>query len=164
MTFLIRNADPNEPGVRELVDALDVYQRSLYPEESNHLDSLSELSKTNVIFLCASRDDTVVACGAAKVLEDIECYGEIKRMYVTPAARGQGLSRRLLEELEARLLDRDVHIARLETGVHQPEALGLYERMGYCKRAPFGEYVEDPLSVFMEKRLCPDDSPTASSA
>lgn len=164
MTFAIRSADPNEPGVRTLVDALDAYQRSLYPEESNHLDPLSELSKANVIFLCACSDDTVVACGAAKVLEDVERYGEIKRMYVAPGARGKGLSRRLLQELEARLLDRDVHIVRLETGIHQREALGLYARMGYSKRAPFGDYAEDPLSVFMEKRLCPDDTPTASSA
>jgi len=153
VTFAIRSADPNEPGVRPLIDALDAYQRSLYPAESNHLDSLSELSKSNVVFLCACSGETVVGCAAAKVLQDSPPYGEIKRMYVAPACRGQGLSRRLLQALEARLLDRDVRIARLETGVHQPEALGLYERMGYRKRAPFGDYAEDRLSVFMEKRL-----------
>lgn len=153
MTFEIRNADPLEPGIRSLIDALDAYQLSLYPAESNHLDSLDELTAGNVIFLCACSEQTAVGCGAVKVLEIPERYGEIKRLYVEPAYRGQGLSRRLMEELEARLLDRDVHIARLETGVHQPEALGLYERMGYHERAPFGDYVEDPLSVFLEKQL-----------
>ena len=42
---------------------------------------------------------------------------------------------------------------RLETGVRQPEALGLYETAGYQRRGPFGAYAEDPLCVFMEKRL-----------
>ena len=153
VTFAIRIADPNEPGVRSLIEALDAYQRSLYPEESNHLDSLAELSTTNVVFLCACSGEAAVACAAAKVREDSPRYGEIKRMYVEPAVRGQGLSRRLLQALETILLDHDVRIARLETGVHQPEALGLYERMGYRRRGPFGDYVDDPLSVFMEKHL-----------
>jgi putative acetyltransferase len=46
-----------------------------------------------------------------------------------------------------------IALARLETGIRQPEALGLYRRLGYVERAPFGAYVEDPLSLFMEKRL-----------
>lgn len=149
----IRSADPDEPGVRVLIDALDAYQRSLYPAESNHLDSVSELGKSNVVFLCACIGEKIVGCGAAKVRETPERYGEIKRLYVEPAHRGRGLSTRLLTELEERLRGRDVHIARLETGIHQPEAMGLYQRMGYCERTPFGEYTNDPLSVFMEKQL-----------
>jgi putative acetyltransferase len=43
----------------------------------------------------------------------------------------------------------------LETGIRQPEALGLYEQAGYKRRGPFGDYAEDPLSVFMQKRLTP---------
>ena len=46
-----------------------------------------------------------------------------------------------------------MHVARLETGIHQPEALGLYRRLGYVERGPFGSYALDPLSVFFEKRL-----------
>jgi putative acetyltransferase len=44
------------------------------------------------------------------------------------------------------------HILRLEAGIHQPEALGLYEALGYVRRGPFGDYGDDPVSVFMEKR------------
>lgn len=153
MNLEIRSANPDEPGIRPLIEALDAYQLSLYPAESNHLDSLDELGKSNVLFLCACDGDTVVGCAAAKVVEDAERYGEIKRMYVAPAYRGQGLSRRLLRELEGCLLDRDVQIARLETGIRQPEALALYERTGYRKRTPFGNYTDDPWSVFMEKNL-----------
>jgi len=46
-----------------------------------------------------------------------------------------------------------LRLMRLETGIHQPEALALYRRAGYAERAPFGEYVADPLSVYMEKTL-----------
>ena len=42
---------------------------------------------------------------------------------------------------------------RLETGISQPEAIGLYERNGYCKIPPFGDYCDDPLSFFYEKNL-----------
>jgi len=153
VTFEIRSTDPREPGIRSLIDALDAYQLSLYPAESNHLDSLDELAAANVVFLCASSGRKIVGCGAVKVLEVPERYGEIKRLYVEPTYRGQGLSRQLLHELEAHLLDCGVHTARLETGIRQPEALGLYERMGYRKRTPFGDYVDDPVSVFMEKQL-----------
>jgi putative acetyltransferase len=44
-------------------------------------------------------------------------------------------------------------LLRLETGVRQPEALGLYRKLGYRERGPFGAYKPDPLSVFMEKRV-----------
>jgi putative acetyltransferase len=44
-------------------------------------------------------------------------------------------------------------VLRLETGIHQPEAIGLYERLGFERRAPFGDYREDPLSLFMEMPL-----------
>lgn len=163
MSLSIRSADPYEPGVLSLIDALDAYQRELYPAESNHLEPPSELRKSNVVFLCAAEGGAVVGCGAAKVLDGPPRYGEIKRMFVLPAARGRGVSRQLLQALEARLLARDVHLVRLETGIHQPQALRLYERMGYRRRPPFGDYTDDPLSVFMEKRLCPAATPAASS-
>jgi putative acetyltransferase len=80
-------------------------------------------------------------------------YAEIKRMYVMPEFRGLQLGRRLLEELEVWARDAGLKLARLETGIAQPEALGLYERAGYQRRGPFGSYPEDPLCVFMEKSL-----------
>ncbi len=46
-----------------------------------------------------------------------------------------------------------VHSLKLETGIHQPEAIGLYERFGFVRCEPFGDYAPDPLSLFMEKPL-----------
>jgi putative acetyltransferase len=58
-----------------------------------------------------------------------------------------------MERLEEHLRLQRIPLSRLETGVKQPEALGLYRRLGYLERAPFGKYQIDPLSVFMEKRI-----------
>src|SRR5262249_27669377 len=80
-------------------------------------------------------------------------YAEIKRMFVRPEFRGMKLGRRILEELENLARDSGLELVRLETGIHQAEALRLYERAGYQRRGPFGDYPEDPLSVFMEKKL-----------
>jgi len=44
-------------------------------------------------------------------------------------------------------------VLRLETGIYEVEAIGLYERFGFARRAPFGEYVQDPLSVYFEKSI-----------
>ena len=82
-------------------------------------------------------------------------YGEIKRVYVSPEARGQGIANRIVQALERTLVDCGVFTARLETGVHQTEALALYRRHGYEVVGPFGEYRHDPLSIFMEKTLAP---------
>ena len=95
-------------------------------------------------------DDAVAGCGAFVHCGD---YAELKRMYVLPEFRGLELGRRILAELETHIRAAGLVVARLETGIAQPEALGLYERSGYVRCAPFGGYADDPLSVFMEKRL-----------
>ena len=148
----IRPLAPADPRVRRLVDDLDRLQLSLYPAESNHLDPIETLARDNVTFLAAFVGaSSVVGCGAVKRMSG--GYGEIKRMYVDPGARGRGVGRALIEALESSLLADGIDVARLETGVRQLEALALYERCGYVRIPPFGEYREDPLSVFLEKRL-----------
>lgn len=91
------------------------------------------------------------ALGCGAVLLGAE-HGELKRMFVHPSARGQGLARRLLARLEAEALAAGCAFMRLETGPYQAEALALYA-CGYQRRGPFGDYPEDPYSVFMEKAL-----------
>jgi putative acetyltransferase len=143
--------DPAAPEVHDLIAQLDRYQTDLYPPESNHLLPLEGLRQPNVVFLAARLDGKVVGCGA--FVNHRGEYAELKRMYVLPEARGLKIGRRLLEELERRAQAAGLPLARLETGVRQPEALGLYEKAGYRRTGPFGEYDEHPLCVFMEKRL-----------
>ena len=128
---------------------------ALYPPESNHLEGVAALKLPNVLFVGAWCGATLAGCGAVKRLEDDGVYGEIKRVYVLEDYRGRGVSKAIMGVLEAHLAAQGIAIARLETGVSQPEALGLYKRLGYRERAPFGAYRPDPLSLFMEKRLPP---------
>ena len=146
----IKQVDPTRAEVIELIHQLDEYQESMYPPESNHLDSIDELSKTNVIFYAAYADSKICGIGAVKVLDD---YGEIKRLYVPEKYRGKGIAKEIVRELEICLVKRSIFTARLETGIHQHEAIDLYKKRGYSKIAPFGDYTEDPLSVFMEKKI-----------
>ena len=80
-------------------------------------------------------------------------YGELKRMFVRPEARGQGLSRQIVAGLETLLRAEGIALVRLETGIYQPEAIGLYKGLGFAERGPFGDYQVDPLSLFMERAL-----------
>jgi putative acetyltransferase len=149
----IRLLDPETEEAQELITFSDQYMESLYPSESNHLESLTALKASNVAFFGGYIDGKLIACGATKILDDDGRYGEIKRVFVIEGFRGQGLSKALIVHLEHHLRNSNINLARLETGVKQSEALGLYGRLGYVVRGPFGSYREDPLSVFMEKTL-----------
>jgi len=146
----IKSVDPTRSEVVTLIRQLDAYQESMYPPESNHLDSVDELSKTNVIFLAAYMDSEICGIGSVKIFDE---YGEIKRVYVPKKFRGIGIAKAIVKELENHLIKNSVGMARLETGIYQHEAIDLYKKLGYSEIAPFGDYTEDPLSVFMERDL-----------
>lgn len=139
----------NQPDVVALIAELDAYQDTLYPPEARYALDLTSLTQPNVIFAVA-RDAAgqAVGCGAIVLGPD---FGELKRMFVSPAARGQGLAKRLLTELEAEAAARGCARVTLESGPYQTEALALYARCGYARCGPYGSYADDPLSVFMDK-------------
>jgi putative acetyltransferase len=141
---------PDQPEVVALIDELDAYQKPLYPPESHHGIAIDALMRPHVLFAVARVEGEAAGCGAV-VLND--GWGELKRMFVRPGLRGQGIAQRILAFLESSAGERGLPLMRLETGISQPEALRLYERAGYVRRGPFGEYGPDPLSVFMEKQL-----------
>ena len=149
--FNVRQESVDQPDVKALIEALDDYQKPLYPAESHHGIDFSALSRPNVIFVVA-RDShgCAIGCGAL-VMEG--GYGELKRMFTAPAARGKGVARALLGGLELLAARRGCTLYRLETGYLQPEAIALYEKAGYVRRGPFGAYTDDPNSVFMEKQI-----------
>jgi putative acetyltransferase len=145
--------DPASDAARRLVAMSDAYMSGLYPPESNHFDTPELLSRAGVHFIGIWSGTELIACGGTKLMDDDGRYGEIKRVYVLPAHRGHGHARELMAHLEEWLLSQACPLARLETGIRQPEALALYRSLGYRERGAFGAYLPDPLSVFMEKQL-----------
>jgi GNAT superfamily N-acetyltransferase len=153
--------DPDERSVAALLRRSEEYSRSLYPPESVHILPVDELRSPAVHFLVARdhEDGPVTGCGAV-VLQPGGC-AEVKRMFVDPAVRRRGVGARILGALEAYAHDAGARVVRLETGTSQPEAVSLYRRLGYAERGPFGDYRDDPLSVFMEKLLGDRDTTIA---
>jgi putative acetyltransferase len=147
----VERESPRQADVVPMIAALDAYVAGLYPAESNHLLGVEALCAPDVRFFVARLDGEAVGCGALRV--DPSGYGELKRMFVRPEARGRNVGRAILLRVEEAAVAETLSCVRLETGIRQHEALGLYRASGYREIPPFGEYAPDPLSVFMEKRI-----------
>lgn len=105
-------------------------------------------------FLVARLDGEPVGCGALRPAPIGEAgTAEVKRMYVVPAARGRGVSRRLLAGLEEHAAALGYQRVILETGIRQPEAMALYESAGYQPIPNYGGYRDSPLSRCYAKAL-----------
>ena len=152
----IEMTDPRRTDVRRLVAELDAYMQGLYPAESNHLVDVESLAAPEVRFFTVRVEGELMGCAAIMLREESaeEPYAEVKRVYVSPRGRGLGLGKRLLSRLEEETRTAGLALMRLETGIYQPEALGLFAAFGFDRCGPFGDYpVDDPHSVFMAKRL-----------
>lgn len=102
-------------------------------------------------FFVAYVDGMPAGCGGLRPLSSDE--HEIKRMYVTPAYRGSGISVAVLGALESTARERGVARLVLETGTLQPDAIRFYEREGYVRIPNFGTYADSPISVCYAKSL-----------
>lgn len=135
---------------RHLLDAHHELMQSLFPAESNHYLELDALLAPEIRFFGALRNDRIIGCGALAIKAG---YGEIKSMHVDETERGKGVADALLKRLIAEAKREQLPLVRLETGYKLEAAHRLYERHGFAGRGPFGEYPDDPNSLFMEKRL-----------
>lgn len=108
-----------------------------------------ELAEPGGTFVVGCEDGVAVCCGGVKRLPDGAC--EIKRMFVVDQARGRGVARALLVELEDRARELGYAVARLDTGPKQQRAQRLYERAGYL---PIANFNANPMATFFgEKAL-----------
>lgn len=151
MPTIIVAERPDTPDAITLITELEEHLAPLYPTESRHGFSIEKLLHEDVAFFVMRHDGIPAGCGGVKLFGTE--YGEVKRMYVRPQFRGLGLAKLMLTYLQEYAREQDVRLLRLETGIHQREAIGLYERMGFRRIPPFGEYHEDPLSRFYEKQI-----------
>ncbi|HXP06348.1 MAG TPA: GNAT family N-acetyltransferase [Stellaceae bacterium] len=142
---------PDRPEVAELLRQSDAFAASLYPPEHRHMIDMPELLASNVHFFVARRDGAALGCMA--LVRTGPDRGELKRCFVTDAARGQGVGFKLLTAAEAAAREQAMRLIQLETGNLNQAALRLYRGNGFHERGPFGDYPDDGVSVFMEKTL-----------
>lgn len=147
----VRLEEPDQPEVIAFLRAAAAFSATLYPAESNHHLPLAALRAPNILFHVArDAEGEALGCGALKLRGD---WAEVKSMWCDPAARGTGVGRTLLAALVEAGRARGLARLRLETGIHNNAALGLYRAAGFVERGPFEGYGPDPLSVFMERAL-----------
>jgi len=146
----IEPCKPNNPEASRLLQQSQALMQSLFPVESNHYLSIDALCMPDVRFFVARRRNVSVGCGGLKVYDD---YAEVKSLFTDPAARRLGVADLLLTHLENAARTENRQYLRLETGDLLYDAHRLYTRHGFVKRGPFGDYVDDPRSIFMEKTL-----------
>ncbi len=135
-----------------MLRAGDAYALSLYPADSCYMLDLDELTADGVTVFVA-RDGAGTATGMAALVDRGDATGELKRLFVDEAGRGQGVATAVMDALEAAARAQGIHTLQLETGPKQLAAIALYERRGYAHIENFGPYVGDEFSVCMEKSL-----------
>lgn len=138
-----------------LLAELDRDLGSAYTAEQQHGLRPDALFQPGVSFFVARLDGAAVGCGGVALHDG---FAEVKRMFTDEAARGRGVAKAILARLEAVARDAGRPLLRLETGVHQHDAIAFYERMGFRTCAAFGDYLamtprQIETSVFYEKPL-----------
>jgi putative acetyltransferase len=151
MPTIITKERPDTPDAISLILELEALLESLYPPASRHGFSVEKLIAEDVAFFLLRTNEMPACCGGIQLVGSE--YGEIKRMYVRPQFRGVGFAKLMLNHLADYAQAHNIRLLRLETGIYQQEAIGLYEQQGFYRIPPFGTYIDDPLSLFYEKRL-----------
>ena len=149
--LIVRRETPDQPEVSAFLAAADERSSSLYPLESRHGLGVPALLAARVCFFVARQNGRALGCGGYVKLS--ERTAEMKRFFVDPDARRQGVGSALVQAVEQAAGMDGVHTLFLETGIKSVEALRLYKRSGFAECPPFAGYHFDPLSIFMTKQL-----------
>ena len=155
MAIVVESAPAPTPEIEALLRDLDEALSGPYDADQQHGLSLADLFAPEVRFFVARHDGAAVGCGGVALLDG---YAELKRMFVSPRARGSRAATTLLERLEEETRASGRSVLRLETGTYQIAALRFYERCGFQRCPAFGPYAAMParaieLSLFYEKML-----------
>src|SRR5437899_7117126 len=137
MEATITSERPDTADARALIEELEAHLATLYPRESRHGYSVEKLLAQGIAFFLIRDNGAPVGCGGIQLYG--KEYGELKRMYVRPQHRGSGYAKMILNHLADYARNRGIPLLRLETGIHQTAAIGLYERAGFQSVPPFGE-------------------------
>ncbi len=148
----MERTNKDDPRFLDLVSMLDHDLSGRYEDGNASYASFNTLVKITAVVL-ALVDGEPAGCGAFKPFE--ENGVEIKRVFIKPCFRGRGISKRIMTELEYWAAEEGCVRAVLETGMNQPEAISLYEGIGYRRMENFEPYIGMPESICFEKPLTP---------
>jgi putative acetyltransferase len=153
LNLTFRLDDLSGEPTRNLIAQHLAGMRASSPPESVHALNIDGLRGPDMTFWSVWVGDEIAGCGALKRLD--ERRGEIKSMRVADKFLGRGLGRALLEHLIAEARTRGMETLWLETGSTDAfiPALRLYESAGFERCGPFGDYGNDPFSVFMTRSI-----------
>jgi len=149
----IREDDLTGPEIAALLGEHLRHMHAVTPAGSVHALGIDALRGPDITFWSAWEGEALLGCGALKAIDPTS--GEIKSMRTATAHRGRGVASRMLEHILEEAARRGYETLFLETGA-LPEfepARTLYARYGFERRGPFGDYVDDPNSVFMTRRV-----------
>lgn len=140
-------------SIRELLRQHLIFTNQGSPPESVHSLGIEQLKASNITVYSAWQNNTLLGCIALKDLG--ECHGEIKSTHTTQAARRCGIASQMLKHVLQQAEDHGMMRLSLETGSneHFAAARALYEKFHFAPCPPFGEYFEDPFSVYMTLKL-----------
>lgn len=149
----IRVDDLRGPAIAAFLNEHLADMHRISPPGSVHALDLDGLRQPAITFWCAWEGDALAGCGALKALD--AGHGEVKSMRTASAYRGRGVATAILAHLLDFAARRGMRRVSLETGSMDffAPAHRLYERFGFARCGPFGDYVEDPNSVFMTRTL-----------
>ncbi|SEO31177.1 Acetyltransferase (GNAT) family protein [Mucilaginibacter gossypiicola] len=149
-TTILKRTNSDNPDFRLLITELDADLRLRNGEMMDFYDHHNIIEKNNTVVL-AYIDDKPAGCGCFKPF-DAESI-EVKRMFVRPDARGNGISKTVLAELETWAREQGFKFAVLESASKQVEAHSLYLKSGYERILNYGQYEGLPYSFCFKKPL-----------
>jgi GNAT superfamily N-acetyltransferase len=149
MIRIIRTSSDNQDFI-QLVKHLDTDLAERDGKDHSFYAQFNKIDKIKYVVV-AYEDGQPVGCGAIK--EYVPGTMEVKRMYTSPESRGKGVASRVLQELEVWAAELSYGKCILETGIKQPEAIGLYKKSGYTVIPNYGQYAGIENSVCFEKLL-----------
>ncbi len=153
MAITLSPADLSAPDFAALVAAHAAFAAQTAPPESNHYLTVDKLAEPGVMIFAAHQHGVLVGMGGLKRLSDSD--GEVKSMHTAAAARGRGVAGQILAAVLSEARAAGLTTLWLETGTHPlfAPARALYAKAGFVECPPFADYVLDPHSVFMTRRI-----------
>ncbi len=150
MAIVIKRTNSDNEAFQILVKELDLDLKIRDGEEHLFYVRLNKTDKIKYVIV-AYDEDVPIGCGAVR--EYSQDTMEVKRMFVQPNKRNQGIASTILSELETWCKELNYKKCILETGKNQPEAIRLYEKNGYKMIANYGHYKDVANSVCFQKEL-----------